>query len=308
MKALVIGGNGFIGSHLVDRLLACNWDVAVLDLSERRFDPMPDGAHFIRGDLNQRYLVREALAGVDVVYHLAWTLIHELSNQDPAEDIRANLIPTVHLLEACVQARAGRVVFVSSGGTVYGRTHEAPTAESHATDPLSSYGVTKLAAEKYLHMFHHLHGLEYAVLRPSTPYGPRQNPLGRQGAATIFLYKVASGLPVTIWGDGSVTRDYFYISDLIAAFMAAGTRPLAAERVFNIGGREEVSLTALLALVEETVGRKAQVEYRPARAFDAQRVALDTRLAEEAFGWRPEVELPEGLARTWAWLAEAVLA
>jgi UDP-glucose 4-epimerase len=306
MKALVIGGNGFIGSHLVDKLAERGWDIVVFDLYERRYDVLPPHVHFIRGDLNQAYLVREALTGVDTVFHLAWATIHEVSNQDPAADVTTNLIPTIHLLEACRNAGIRRVLFSSSGGTVYGPAQTWPIPETHPQNPVNGYGITKLAVEKYLYMFRHLYGLDYAILRPSVPYGPRQNPLARQGAVAVFLYRVAHGLPVTIWGDGSVTRDYFYISDLAEALIASAEQELGEQRIFNIGGAEEVSLLQLLRLVEETVGQPARIEYGPARQFDAPRIVLDTRLARQSLNWQPQVLLAEGLAKTWSWMSSTI--
>jgi UDP-glucose 4-epimerase len=249
------------------------------------------------------------VAGQDVVYHLLWTTtaIHEVANRDPAADVQANLLPTIHLIEACRAAGAGRLVFTSSGGTVYGRTQTAPIPESHPTNPVSAYGVSKLAVEKYLQLFHHLHNLDYAIIRPSVPYGPYQNPLARQGAAAVFLYRVAKGLPLTIWGDGSVTRDYFYIADLVDALILAGSQPLGSERIFNIGGAEEVSLNQLIAYVEATVGRKAAVAYQPARDFDAPRVLLDTSHAQSVLGWQPKALMKDGLAKTWEWMQETIL-
>jgi UDP-glucose 4-epimerase len=302
-KALVVGGNGFIGSHLVDALVKQGWKVAVLDLHERRYEPAPASVEYIQGDLSQSYLVREAVTGVDIVFHLAWATIHEVSNYDPAADVHANLIPSLHLLEACRQAEVHRIVFSSSGGTVYGIPQALPITEGHPHYPINAYGITKLAVEKYLHMFWHLYGLEYVVLRPSVPYGPRQNPLGRQGAAAVFLYRVAQGLPVTIWGDGSVTRDYFYISDLVTALLAAAGQKLNQQCIFNLGGGQEISLNQLLQMVEETVGKKAVVEYRPGRKFDATRLLLDTQLAARELNWQPQVSLASGLAQTWAWMS-----
>ena len=302
-KALVIGGNGFIGSHLVDALLQQEWGVTILDLQERRYEPMPLSAYFIQGDLSQSYLVRQALAGVDIVFHLAWATIHEVSNRDPAADIHANLILSLHLLEACRESGVHRIVFVSSGGTVYGLPEELPILETHPQNPINAYGITKVAVEKYLHMFQHLHNLDYAVLRPSVPYGPRQNPLGRQGAVAVFLYRVAQGLPITIWGDGSVTRDYFHVSDLVDALIAASEKDLSTYRTFNVGGGEELSLSGLLQLVEETVGKKAVVDYQPGRDFDAPRILLDTRRAKRELNWQPKVSLVDGLAQTWEWMS-----
>jgi UDP-glucose 4-epimerase len=303
-KALVVGGNGFIGSHLVDELVQREWDVVVLDIQERRYEPMPTSVHFIQGDLTQSYLVREALAGVDIVFHLAWATIHEVANQDPAADVETNLIPSILLLKACLQAEIKRFVFTSSGGTVYGQARELPIPETHPQNPINAYGITKLALEKYLGMFNHLYGLDYAALRPSVPYGPRQNPLGRQGAVAVFLYRVAQGLPITLWGDGSVTRDYFYIADLVTALIAAAEQELGVHRVFNIGGGEEISLLRLLQLAEETVGRKAIIDYQPGRNFDTTRLLLDTRLAKHELNWQPNVSLSNGLAQTWRWMSQ----
>jgi UDP-glucose 4-epimerase len=306
MRALVSGGNGFIGSHLVDELVKRDWDVAVFDLHERRYDPLPSQVHFVRGDLNQSFLVREAVTGVDVVFHLIWTTIHEVANQDPAGDVTANLVPTIHLLEACRNAGVQRIVFASSGGTVYGPARAWPIPETHPQNPINGYGITKLAVEKYLYMFRHLYGLDYAIFRPSVPYGPRQNPLASQGAVAVFLYRVAHGLPVTIWGDGSITRDYFYVSDLAEALIAGAEIGMNEQRIFNIGGGEEVSLIQLLRMVEEVVGTRAHVEYAPARRFDATRIVLDTRLAQQELGWQPKVSLADGLVQTWKWMAATI--
>lgn len=309
-RALVVGGNGFIGTHLVNSLTAAGWDITLLHKYEQpRYTKMPHSVHFLRGDLTQESLLREAVAGVDVVFHLLWTTtaIHELANRDPAADVQANLIPSIQLIEACREAKVGRLLFTSSGGTVYGRTQTVPIPESHPNNPITAYGVSKLAVENYLQMFHYLHGLDFAVLRPSVPYGPYQNPLARQGAVAVFLYRVAKGLPLTIWGDGSVTRDYFYISDLVDALILGSKQPLTHERIFNIGGAEEVSLNQLIAYVEETVGKKAIVEYQSARNFDAPHVLLDTTRAKKVLNWHPKVPMKDGLAKTWAWMQETIL-
>jgi UDP-glucose 4-epimerase len=309
-RALVVGGNGFIGAHLVQTLVKSGWTVTVLHKYEQpRYSKMPTAVRFLRGDLTQESLLAEAVAGQDVVFHLLWTTtaIHEVANRDPVADVQANLVPTIHLIEACRAAGVGRILFTSSGGTVYGRTHTAPIPEHHPNNPITAYGVSKLAVEKYLQMFHHLHELDFAIFRPSVPYGPYQNPLARQGAVAVFLYRVALGLPLTIWGDGSVTRDYFFISDLVDALILGGTQSLKERRIFNLGGAEEVSLNQLIALVEKTVGRKAVVEYQSARDFDATRVVLDTTNAQMTLGWQPKVPMKDGLAKTWEWMQATIL-
>lgn len=306
MKALVVGGNGFIGSHLVDKLVEKNWEVVILDLQEPRYNPLPSQVRFIRGDLSQAYLVREGLVGVDVVFHLAWAGIHEIENRDPITGITANLLPSVNLFDACLDAQVGRVVFVSSGGTVYGPARTLPIPETHPQNPINVYGINKLMTEKYLQMYNHLYGLNYAILRPSVPYGPRQNPQGRQGAVAVFLYRVAKQLPITIWGDGGITRDYFYVSDLAEALVACAERELKQERVFNVGGGREISLNMLLKSVEETVGKKGMVEYQSGRKFDAPHIALDISRTEQELGWTPKVSLEHGLALTWNWMSTII--
>ena len=302
MRALVTGGSGFIGTHLVDRLVALGWKVRVLDLFDRRFGPAPAGVDLVRADLSNEYAVREALIDVDVVFHLAWSTIHEVATREPLQDIEANVMPSVQLIDHCHSSGVQRVVFFSSGGTVYGPTQDLPITEAHPTYPINAYGITKLAVEKYLHMYYHLYGLEYVILRPSVPYGPGQDPRRRQGAINVFLYRVARGEPIEIWGDGSVVRDYFYISDLISAAVQAATVQGLDERVYNVGGGQGYSLNDLVEVIQKTTGREANIVYQPGRRFDVPSVVLDTSRANSCLQWHPEVDLSEGVARTWKWI------
>ncbi len=163
--------------------------------------------------------------------------------------------------------------------------------------------MSKLAVEKYLEMYRQLYGLDYVVLRPSVPYGPRQSPLARQGAIAVFLHRVARGLPVSIWGDGNTTRDFFYVSDLVEALMAS-MMTRSAHRVFNIGGGEEISLLELVRLVEQNVRRSARLEFVAARPFDVPRLLLDIRRAQSELNWRPTVPLALGVQKTWDWIQQ----
>lgn len=303
MRALVTGGSGFIGSHLVDKLVSLGWNVRVLDLFDRRFGPAPASVDLIRADLSNEYAVREALVDVDVVYHLAWSTIHEVATREPLQDIEANVMPSVQLIDHCHSSGVQRVVFFSSGGTVYGPTQHLPITEAHPTYPINAYGITKLAVEKYLHMYHHLYGLEYVVLRPSVPYGPGQDPRRRQGAINVFLYRAARGEPIEIWGDGSVVRDYFFISDLVsAAVQAATAQGLEGEHVYNVGGGQGYSLNDLVEVIQKTAGRRVNTVYQPGRRFDVPSVVLDTSRAAACLQWRPEIGLSEGVERTWKWV------
>lgn len=301
MSHLVLGGRGFIGTNLVDRLLETGEDVRVYDRGANRFRALSEGAEYVEGELGNHGLVREALEGVEVVYHLVSTTLPKTSNDDPIYDVRSNLVDTLQLLEACVEAGVLKVVFASSGGTVYGLPQNLPIPEDHPTQPITSYGIVKLATEKYLHLFHHLHGLDYAALRISNPYGPYQNPQGQQGAVSVFLHRIRAGEPIKIWGDGEVVRDYLFISDVARALEEAGASGLE-ERVLNIGSGRGASLNELLGLMAGVTGERPEVEYLPARPLDVPASVLDVKKAREILGWEPEVGLHEGISRTWAWI------
>lgn len=300
MKTLLLGGNGFIGANLTERLLDGGHAVRIYDRGPNKFRPLPDGAEHVEGELGNHGLTREGLEGVEVVYHFVSTTLPKTSNDDPIYDVRSNLVDTLQLLESCVEAGVRKVVFASSGGTVYGVPEEVPIKEEHPTHPISSYGIVKLAIEKYLHLFHHLHGLDYTALRVSNPYGPYQNPVGQQGAISVFLNHMYEGTPVTIWGDGSVVRDYLYVADVAAALelVARETRL----KVFNIGSGTGVSLKELLYLMAEVVGEQPEVEYVSGRPLDVPASVLDVRRAGEELGWTPRIDLAEGITRTWEWI------
>ncbi len=301
MKVLVVGGGGFIGTHLARRLLGRGHGIRVYDRSPNRFDGTPKGAEYVEGELGNHGLIRSAVEGMEVVYHFVSTTLPKTSNDDPIYDVRSNLVDTIQLLEACVEAGVRKVIFSSSGGTVYGTPETVPITEDHPTDPISSYGIVKLAIEKYLGLFHHLHGLDYAALRISNPYGSLQDPAGQQGAISVFLERVRERKPITVWGDGGVVRDYLYVSDLMDAMeLAAETE--TEHRVFNVGSGHGVSVNEILELISEATGERPEVEYLPARALDVPASVLDVDRAKRDLGWRPQTDLQEGIYRTWDWL------
>ena len=240
---------------------------------------------------------------MDVVFHLAWADIPESATEHPVSDIQGNLIGTVRLLQACVERGVRRIIFPSTGGAIYGPVDVLPVPESHATHPISAYGVTKLAVEKYIELYHHLHGLEYAILRPSVPYGPYQNPLGRQGAVSVFIGRILSGQPLTIWGDGSaIVRDFFHVTDLARALVMAAASPHPAG-LYNIGGGEGFSLLELIDRLRPIAEPHypITIEQAPPRRFDVPRLVLDISHARDTLGWQPEISLDDGLAQTWDW-------
>ena len=307
MRCLVLGGRGFIGSHLVDALLVRGFPVRCFDrphvvslgdthLTNPNFE-------LIEGDLASETDVAEALEGCEVCYHLVSTTLPKSSNADPVFDIETNVLGTVRLLTHAVKTGMKKVIFVSSGGTVYGVPTETPIPEEHPTDPICSYGITKLAIEKYLGLFKQLHGLDYTVLRLANPYGERQRIHASQGAVAVFLGKVLRGEPVEIWGDGSVVRDYIHIADVVDALLAA-LEQTGNEHVFNIGAGRGHSLNEVLDAIEKVTGRTADRRYLPGRAFDVPASVLSIARAKQSLGWSPKVGFEQGLGKFAAWLLQ----
>lgn len=297
MRALVIGGNGFLGSSLVDRLGRHVDQVRVLDRHAPRKDFDWAEIEYLIGSLDDAALLDQAMAGADIVFHLASSTVPSTANADPAHDVRSNLLGALDLIAAMQRGGVRRIVFFSSGGTVYGDPQRLPVDENHPLNPISSYGVVKVAIEGYLRMYQHLGIIDPLILRPSNPYGPRQSVSGIQGAVASFLGKAHDGGTVSIWGDGSVVRDYIYIDDLVALAIEAAFSDFNG--VINAGSGEGCSLNELCGLIRSVTGRELPVEYLPGRAFDVKQIVLDMSAARARFHWRPRIPLADGLSRTW---------
>lgn len=306
MRALVTGGAGFIGSTLVDRLLAEGHEVTVVDdLSRGRLENLDSaraaGARFGFHELDVNDpAIEEVVAGArpEVVFHLAAQIDVRLSVEDPVHDAQVNVVGTVRLAEAARRAGARRIVFTSSGGSIYGPVTDLPVAESRPVDPLSPYAAGKVAGEIYLEMYSRLYGLEWAGVAPANVYGPRQDPHGEAGVVAIFSQRLLSGAPTRVFGDGGNTRDYVYVDDVVEAFVRAGTVAAAAGLRFNVGTGVETSDRELHSLVAGAVGAPDDPEYAPARLGDVARSALDAGRAGEVLGWSPQVPIADGVART----------
>ena len=302
MKTLVLGGTGFIGSSLVDQLLAAGHRVRVFSLSPELFRPPLPGVDYRLASLDNIPALVEALAGVEVVYHLISTTVPATSNRDPVFDIESNLVGTVRLLQAARDSGVRRLVYLSSGGTVYGVPQILPIPESHPLNPICSYGIVKVAAENYLHMFHRLYGLGYVVLRVSNPYGERQGHYGVQGIIGTFLNKLRRGEELEVWGDGSLVRDYLHVDDLARLCLAVGFSDRVG--VYNAGSGQGHSVRQVLEFMGQAVGRPLPVVWREGRGFDVPKVVLDIGRAQADFAWRPEIDLADGIRRTWERLAQ----
>lgn len=304
MKCLILGGGGFLGSHLSEALLAEGRAVRIFDrpnLLRFRSFLSNEAVEWYEGDFINREQIAQAVAGCDVIYHLVSTTLPRSSNENPAYDVETNIIGTIHLLEAAQEHKIKKFVFVSSGGTIYGIPQAVPIQESHPTEPICSYGITKLAIEKYINLFHLLHDIEYCVLRLANPYGERQRIAAAQGAVVVFLDKALRNEEIEIWGNGTVVRDYFHVSDAAAAL----TKALAykgSERVFNIGSGIGHSLNDIIEAIETLLGATVKRTYLPARTFDVPVSVLDISKAAKLLNWKPQVSFAEGLYRTAQWL------
>lgn len=304
MKCLILGGGGFLGSHLSESLLAQGHTIRIFDRPNLfRFKLFQDNrsAEWIEGDFINREHIANAVIGCDIIYHLVSTTLPRSSNENPTYDIETNVIGTLHLLDAARKNGIRKVIFVSSGGTVYGPPQSLPIRESHPTEPVCSYGIGKLAIEKYLALYKHLHNLDYCVLRLANPFGERQRISAAQGAVVVFLHKALRNETIEIWGDGSVVRDYIYVSDAISALVKAINYD-GGDRVINIGGGKGQSLNEIINAIEIMLRTPVKRAYFPSRAFDVPVNVLDISKARELLNWKPQVPFSEGLSRTAHWL------
>ena len=290
MRAIVTGGAGFIGSHVVDALLARGDDVtAVDDLSTGRREFVDPAAELIVHD------IREPLSfDADVVYHLAAQADVGTSVERPVFDAEVNVLGTLNVLEAA-RAAGASLVFTSTGGAIYGDV-TAPAAEGAPLRPVSPYGMAKLAAEAYVGGWQRVHGLRTAVVRLANVYGPRQAATLEGGVVAIFLERMAAGEETMIFGDGEQSRDFVYVADVVAAILAAAGH---GEGIFNVGTGAETTVNRLHELCRKAAGVDEPPTHGPPRAGDARRSVLDASLAARELGWQADVSLEDGLRKTW---------
>jgi UDP-glucose 4-epimerase len=315
MRALVTGGAGFIGSTLVDRLVSEGHEVVVLDdLSTGSLENLADALATGKVEHVEADLAAPDLAGVvaearpEVVFHLAAQADVRRSVADPVADARVNVLGSVALAKAAVDQGIRRLVFAASGGTAYGEPDPAdlPVDEDYPAGATNPYGVAKRTVEDYLTSFGDLYGLEAVSLRLGNVYGPRQDPHGEAGVVAIFCSRLLEGEPVLVFGDGTQTRDYVYVDDVVAAFLAAARESRAVGHRLNIATGVETSVLELYAALREVTGFGPEPTFAPARTGELQRIGVDVRRAKEVLGWRATVDLPTGLARTWAWAFQLI--
>ncbi len=300
MRCLVLGAGGFIGSHLCHALVHAG---ALVHGFGRRpaFAQLPP-MRFTAGEFTDRAALAVAMDGAEIVFHLLGGTNPEVSNKDPIADLQVNTIASIQMAELCRAAGVRTIVFISSGGAVYGVPAAIPIPEDAPTEPISAYGINKLMVEKYLRLYARLGGARPVILRVGNPFGPYQSPFRRQGLVPALIETVLAGRPAEIWGDGQVVRDYLYVGDVADAMVSAALYE-GPHRVFNIGSGQGRSVLAVLEGIGAVLGRELLPPvFQPGRRADVSANVLDTGRAARELGWRPRMNWDEGISRTAEWV------
>ena len=302
MKILLLGAAGFIGTNLTIELAKKTEDeITLVDRSKAFFKPIVSmdlkNVHILEADLTVDMDFDSILKDQEVVYHLVSTTVPTTSNQHISQELVSNVIFSANLFEACIRCDVKKVVFVSSGGTVYGKEVDCPLKEKTATNPISSYGVQKITIEKLLYLYRYMYGLDYRIIRLANPYGPYQRPNGVLGAVTTFTYKALKGDEITVYGDGSVVRDFIYIDDAIRAIIKI-VNGENKHRTFNLGCGNGTSIKQVLETIEKALGIKLNVSYLEGRKVDVPVNYLDISRYEKYYGALNPISLEDGIRKT----------
>jgi UDP-glucose 4-epimerase len=299
-RILLVGGNGFIGSHLIDELMKEGNSVRVLDRRTELFRKPITGVEYIIGSFADLFTLREAIEGCDILIHLAHSTVPLTSLNHPEEEVLDSVGAFVNMINCFKNKGIQKIVLFSSGGAVYGNPEALPVREDDKTNPISPYGVAKLMMEKYLQMFNYLYGLKYIIVRPSNPFGPRQNYMGQQGAIPIFMKKILDDEPIQLWG-GSSIKDYLYVTDLVKAVVMLMEKGFN-NSVYNISSGLGVNLRELTALIGAICGQKPRVEVVAERRYDVKETILSYEKLRLRTGWQPIKCLKDGLKQTYQWI------
>jgi len=301
MKILVTGGAGFIGSTLVDRLIALGHQVVIIDdLSSGKKEYINPEAKFYQIDLMAPKI--EEIFGIqkfDYVYHLAAQIDVRKSVANPVEDNRVNVLGGLNILENCVKHKVKKIIFSSTGGAIYGETENIPTPENCSPNPLSPYGIHKLTFEKYLNYYHQVYGQEYTILRFANVYGPRQYKGGEAGVVSIFVENAVTGKKSIINGDGLQTRDYVFVDDVVAALVRA--MEINYNGALNVGTGIEKNLVDVMTLIELSLGKRVDKEHAAGKLGEQRRSCLRCDEIKKVLGWEPKIDLATGIKKTVEW-------
>ena len=297
-SCVVLGGGGFIGTNLCRRLAASGVHVRAFG-RHAHFPNQMDNIEWYPGDFRDTATLANAIAAFDVVVHLVHATTPQSSNLEMAGDVES-IQASVAMFDTCRKVGVKRVVFVSSGGTVYGRAQQTPTPETAPTEPITAYGVSKLAIEKYLGLYERLHNLDYRVLRVANAYGPFHNATKSQGIIGTLISRALRGQKIEIWGDGSVVRDFVYVDDVVDALEAAIV-DRSDQRIFNIGSGQGRSLRDIITMIERQLAMTLDIEWQAHRLQDVPASILNIDRARDVLGWHPKTSLDSGLEKTVDW-------
>lgn len=301
MNITILGGCGFIGSHLAEAFISEKLNVTIFDhnnADRTNLLKIEKKIRFLGGDFLNIKDIAQAVSGAEIVVHLISFTLPSNSLKNPAYDIETNIIASVNLLEECIRAKVRKVIFLSSGGTVYGIPLHLPIPETHPLNPVSPYGLSKMAIEKYLGLYSYHYGLDYTVLRLSNPYGVRQNPQAGQGVIATWVNQVKNCESIEIWGDGEIVRDYIYIVDAIDAIKTATLRG-SDQKIFNVGSGKGYSLNQLHRIMEDAIGQEIPIVYKNGRKVDVPTNILDVSLIKDVYAWQAKASLKDGLQKLW---------
>lgn len=301
MNILILGGCGFIGSYLAEAFLEEGHSITIFDhlnADQKNIKHIQDRIRFVGGDFTNATDVAHAIEGTEIVVHLISSTLPGSSLKNPVYDIETNVIGSVNLFEQCIKANVRKVIFISSGGTVYGIPQSTPIKETHALNPINPYGLSKMAIEKYLGLYFYHYGLDYTVLRLSNPYGERQNPNTGQGVIASWMHRVRNGEPIEIWGDGTIVRDYVYIKDAVMALKLAALVN-TEQKIFNVGSGIGHSLLQVHGILEKLLGEHVPVIFKDVRRVDVPINILDVSLLKTTLGWEVGTSIKEGMSLMW---------
>ena len=300
MIILVIGGNGFIGSHLIDHLLKKGHKVRVFDIAYERFRQPLANVDYRISTLENIPDLYESLLGIDMIFHLATSSVPSTSNIDTIADINKNLLTMINVMNIAVKVGIKRIVYFSSGGAVYGNPISSIISEDHPIRPISSYGIVKSTIENYLFIYQRLYDIQPLILRPSNPYGTRQGHFMAQGVISTFLRQIKINDPITVYGDGESTKDYIYVEDLINQCYRLSISNEVG--IFNVGSGIGSSINEILSIVKDVTKSNFDVNYIEKKNYDVEHFVLDTSKTLSVLGTQPILPLSDGVSKVWDWV------
>lgn len=306
MKCLVLGADGFLGSHLIDDLLAHGHEVRAFDRfrdgKSFNITHLKDKIEFWSGDFLNLDELEKSLEGIDCVFHMISFSTPVSSMKDPLLDVNTNIAGSVNLFNLCVKKGVKKIFFPSSGGSIYGNSNiNGPIPEEHSLNPICPYAISKLTIEKYLNYFYELHGLDYLIFRISNPYGERQNINGNQGVIPIFLNLIKHNNPITIYGTGENIRDYIYVKD-VTGLIAKTISQNTLEKIYNLGSGQGHSVLDLISIMKNVCNRSIKTQHIASQKSNLDKIVLDINKIKKEFSFQPTRSLPEGITTTWQYI------